>query len=1031
MACEAWDYPYDNLPETSSLRVPKQDSLRFKETPEQDVRETDIAARDECVNLLLRTSIPPNHVPENLVDIDIKRLADAIEPILRRSSKHYAAAVLGYLPYNVVRGLVRLVFGVADVEVFLRRIAAEANGENVASEEVDGVVGGSSRKYVHLRAHLSNSDTIHQSLLRSTRSLVRDFPSPHARTAEIQPAFPVYTETGRADPLFRRRHLTPHEALHPVAYPPTDDTSYARQTDVPIGHCSVAGTLEQFRRAFDVFTCGILNNVDLHRQRAIVTGGAVTACLMPWPAHIRALYMEERKARWTIERALGFPVEIGMEIARYVDIIKTTKKATDTALLRWLSGANSAYATSDVDIFFIVPPGSTDVGDAPDRFVATCNQIIANRASMDVSSMLDVNTLPAHWAFATAQMDDVDEEDWFINAHLCADGGKDLPYGFEEDVEYPEGFWDVGKDGWSDARRTGTQGRLRFSPVLRTNNSVTVTGLHPVRHTQLMLPIVRAAEEVVLAFDLDCVAVYYDGTNVYATQRALRSFNTRTNMVDMISVRDRARAARMQKYTSRGFATMFFEVCRHWPRCDVDASQEVRDVIVRAFQPKPEKERRDPYDRDYDEDEDDSDEERESNEQYEALSLPFGPCSDIEDLKVVLSRLVSPYDPWRDEMKTPIVLRLTFPETQNVRHFKSMIVNPHPEHSNFIPMQFKWIKDAWLRRRIRFGVAFDRCYMCGADPDAARAREEEDADSVTGDGVVLGLEAEHIAQAAKEEKERRKKEKKELQEQGVDEMDVEDSDDKEDMSVEEEDKDDNASSGTKNRKIPLCPSCDRLNSAKRSQTHDMKGMTALVTGGRTKIGFRTALKLLRCGATVLVTSRFPLVAAERFHTEPDSSEWWDRLRVYALDMRDVGSVVAFTDHLRSSYGELDIVINNAAQTIRRPAKWHEPILMMEAALARAASPELMQVWVRGDTPDTFPSVEDGAAAGASALSVLSRRGIGSSSNGGEIIRVDDSAPIDNSLAEARALLNLPTTAPLAKSALRTQLTFPSIDDPTE
>jgi hypothetical protein len=56
----------------------------------------------------------------------------------------------------------------------------------------------------------------------------------------------------------------------------------------------------------------------------------------------------------------------------------------------------------------------------------------------------------------------------------------------------------------------------------------------------------------------------------------------------------------------------------------------------------------------------------------------------------------------------------------------------------------------------------------------------------------------------------------------------------------------------------LCPECADLNWKKRNQTADLRGKVALVTGCRMKIGFRCGLKLLRCGAIVLATTRFSL-----------------------------------------------------------------------------------------------------------------------------------------------------------------------------
>ena len=55
----------------------------------------------------------------------------------------------------------------------------------------------------------------------------------------------------------------------------------------------------------------------------------------------------------------------------------------------------------------------------------------------------------------------------------------------------------------------------------------------------------------------------------------------------------------------------------------------------------------------------------------------------------------------------------------------------------------------------------------------------------------------------------------------------------------------------------LCPACAALNFEKRHQARDLFGRTALVTGARVKIGFQVATKLLRMGARVLATTRFP------------------------------------------------------------------------------------------------------------------------------------------------------------------------------
>jgi NAD(P)-dependent dehydrogenase (short-subunit alcohol dehydrogenase family) len=109
---------------------------------------------------------------------------------------------------------------------------------------------------------------------------------------------------------------------------------------------------------------------------------------------------------------------------------------------------------------------------------------------------------------------------------------------------------------------------------------------------------------------------------------------------------------------------------------------------------------------------------------------------------------------------------------------------------------------------------------------------------------------------------------------------------------------------------------------------------ALLTGGRVKIGYQAGLKLLRSGAQLIVTTRFPRDSAARYAREPDCSEWSDRLEVFGLDLRHTPSVEAFCHHLNATRERLDFIINNACQTVRRPPDFYRH--MMEAETASLA-----------------------------------------------------------------------------------------------
>ncbi|MCL1914420.1 MAG: SDR family oxidoreductase [Eubacteriaceae bacterium] len=104
--------------------------------------------------------------------------------------------------------------------------------------------------------------------------------------------------------------------------------------------------------------------------------------------------------------------------------------------------------------------------------------------------------------------------------------------------------------------------------------------------------------------------------------------------------------------------------------------------------------------------------------------------------------------------------------------------------------------------------------------------------------------------------------------------------------------------------------------AYKNATIDLSGYTALVTGGRIKIGYHTALRLLRSGAKVIVTSRFPHSMVTTYKNEADFSEWKDRLYFYGLDLLRIDMIEEFINEIYNSFGSLDILINNAAQTIK-------------------------------------------------------------------------------------------------------------------
>lgn len=139
----------------------------------------------------------------------------------------------------------------------------------------------------------------------------------------------------------------------------------------------------------------------------------------------------------------------------------------------------------------------------------------------------------------------------------------------------------------------------------------------------------------------------------------------------------------------------------------------------------------------------------------------------------------------------------------------------------------------------------------------------------------------------------------------------------------------------------LCPDCADFNFAKRSELADLSGTVALLTGGRVKIGYQAGIKLLRCGADLIVVTRFPRDAAARYAAEPDFAEWGDRLEVFGLDLRHTPSVEAFCQHVLDTRDRLDVIVNNACQTVRRPPDFYRHMLDGETAALDELSPEVL------------------------------------------------------------------------------------------
>ena len=124
----------------------------------------------------------------------------------------------------------------------------------------------------------------------------------------------------------------------------------------------------------------------------------------------------------------------------------------------------------------------------------------------------------------------------------------------------------------------------------------------------------------------------------------------------------------------------------------------------------------------------------------------------------------------------------------------------------------------------------------------------------------------------------------------------------------------------------MCPTCAELNWHKRLQSADLTGRVAIVTGSRVKIGYEIVRMLLRAGATVVATTRFPCDSARRFAAEEDFEQWQERLQIHGLDLRHTPSIEAFAESLDEHLPQVDFLIHNACQTVRRPPAYYQHLV---------------------------------------------------------------------------------------------------------
>ncbi|ESZ92311.1 hypothetical protein SBOR_7302 [Sclerotinia borealis F-4128] len=114
---------------------------------------------------------------------------------------------------------------------------------------------------------------------------------------------------------------------------------------------------------------------------------------------------------------------------------------------------------------------------------------------------------------------------------------------------------------------------LHETTTIRTKNAITIASQHPTRHVQIVLRLYDSISQIITGFDVDCSCAAYDGKQVYMSPRAVGSFITQCNTVDLTR-RSPSYENRLSKYSHRGFEV-------HWPM--LDRSRIDPTIFERSF----------------------------------------------------------------------------------------------------------------------------------------------------------------------------------------------------------------------------------------------------------------------------------------------------------------------------------------------------------------------------------------------------------------------------------------------------------------
>jgi len=98
---------------------------------------------------------------------------------------------------------------------------------------------------------------------------------------------------------------------------------------------------------------------------------------------------------------------------------------------------------------------------------------------------------------------------------------------------------------------------------------------------------------------------------------------------------------------------------------------------------------------------------------------------------------------------------------------------------------------------------------------------------------------------------------------------------------------------------------------------DLSGKVAVVTGGNRGIGFGITKGLAGAGATVVITNR-DAAAGQKAAASLEQEGF--KVAAVSADMTSVPSIQNMVSRVIGDYGKIDILVNNAAVVLRKPAE---------------------------------------------------------------------------------------------------------------